>query len=347
MSRSLHSTDAALALTLLANSRAELGALAGRLEAVHEVWARDLEHLPRADAYAALVLLSQATQRAVADRLEGVLAVWARTSIQPLGALTATTSHPKEDHTMRSSTHRFALTSLYLAAAATCFAGVAAAQTPLLEVEKSDATKLLQVTDDAGFVVRGTLGSGTIPAAGAGVRLMWYPGKVAFRAGRANGSQWDDGSIGAGSVALGDGVVASGPSAVALGYNNSATGSVSLALNSGTKASGVSSIAGGLGSTASGQTSLAVGYEVVASGTEAVALGSKTVAGGANSLAAGFLTTATGRGSVALGSSVTVQGDGSFAFGDRNTQFPVTAGPNEFLVRAFGGIGLNTGVNIG
>ncbi len=76
----LHSIEASLDLVLLANSRVQLATLAGRLEAVHEVWARDLEHLRSADAALALVLLadSQTKLRALADRLEGVLAVWAQ-----------------------------------------------------------------------------------------------------------------------------------------------------------------------------------------------------------------------------------------------------------------------------
>ncbi|MGH7628702.1 MAG: tail fiber domain-containing protein [Gemmatimonadales bacterium] len=240
-----------------------------------------------------------------------------------------------------------ATTPLCLVVGMLSLAGTARAQSPLFEVEKGDATKLLQVTDDGGFLVRGALDVGTIPASGPGVRLMWYPGRAAFRAGGANSSQWDDGSIGSGSVAL--------------GLNTKATGGSSLALNSNTEASGTNSIAGGVASIASGQTSLAVGYSALASGNEAVALGRSTFASGDHSFAAGSRTKATGNASmatgtgtvaagtssVALGTGVTAQGRGSFAFGDRNTQFPVTAGPNEFLVRAFGGIGLNTGVNIG
>ena len=54
-----------------------------------------------------------------------------------------------------------------------------------------------------GFAVTGTAGSGSIPATGTGVRLMWYPRKSAFRAGAAFGNGWDDASIGTASVAMG------------------------------------------------------------------------------------------------------------------------------------------------
>ncbi len=239
-----------------------------------------------------------------------------------------------------TSMARTAAGTLCLVVSLLSLASTAQAQAPLLEVEKSDATKLLQVTDDAGFLVRGALDVGTIPAAGAGVRLMWYPGKAAFRAGRVDGSEWDEDNIGEGSVAL--------------GVNTRATGVNSLALNIGTEASGAGSIAGGRGSIASGATSLAVGQTVEASGHGAAAFGSRTVASGVSSFAAGDNAKATGpasaalgvgtqalgAASVALGSVVTARGDGSFVFGDRNINSPIEAGSNTFAVRAHGGISL-------
>ncbi len=110
-------------------------------------------------------------------------------------------------------------------------AGGAAAQTPLLEVEKSDATKLLQVNDDAGLVARGERNAGTIPATGPGVRFMWYPKKAAVRAGIVDGDEWDDGNIGHGSVAFGFRNVASGVGSTAFGSDTRA-GSY-IALNTG------------------------------------------------------------------------------------------------------------------
>jgi len=260
-----------------------------------------------------------------------------------------------------TSMARITATPLCLVVAMLSLAGTARAQAPLFEVEKSDATKLLRVTDDGGFLIGGALNAGTLPATGGGVRMMWYPRKAAFRAGFVEGSEWDEANV--------------GPQSVGLGHNTRATGSTSVALNTGTVASGTGSIAGGRNSTASGDAALAVGTGTIASGdyslaagfeTKAIgassaALGLHTQAGGGNALAAGYSskangsssmaagngTVAAGVASVALGTLVTAQGDGSFAFGDLNYEFPVTAGPNEFLVRAFGGIGLNTGVNIG
>ena len=52
-----------------------------------------------------------------------------------------------------------------------------------------------------GFLVTGTYNGGTVPDLGAGARLMFYPGKLAFRAGNVNGTQWDNSNVGTSSVA--------------------------------------------------------------------------------------------------------------------------------------------------
>ncbi len=51
----------------------------------------------------------------------------------------------------------------------------------------------------------GTLG--TIPVEGPGARMMWYPGKKAFRAGevRVSGTEWDDVNVGELSTVTGGG----------------------------------------------------------------------------------------------------------------------------------------------
>ncbi|HUF34746.1 MAG TPA: tail fiber domain-containing protein [Gemmatimonadales bacterium] len=276
---------------------------------------------------------------------------------------------------MTSTARARASTVGFLAAALIGLAAPAAAQTQLFEVEKSDETKLLQVSDDAGLVVRGTFDAGAIPASGAGVRLMWYPRKAAFRAGRIQASQWDDASVGQWSVAfgqnttasgthsaafnggttasgdrsvaMGGGTLASGAFAVATGQSTVASGTFAVATGGSTVASGLGSFVTGSGSTASGVTSIASGESSVAAGGNSVALGFRVQANGNASTATGTGTVAAGAASVALGTGVTAQGDGSFVFGDRSTNFPFTAAANTFMVRAFGGIGLNTGVNIG
>jgi len=176
-----------------------------------------------------------------------------------------------------------------------------------------------------GFAVTGTLNAGTIPATGEGVRLMWYPGKAAFRAGRVSGSEWDDVNVGLGSTALGFRTTASGPGSTALGNATTASASSSTAL--------------GFNTTASGDFSTALGQSTTASGGASTALGIATTASGDFSTALGVLATASGNRSTAVGSLASTNGfDGSFVYGDFSAlDLVVATAPNQFVVRAAGG----------
>ncbi|MCX2486111.1 tail fiber domain-containing protein [Pedobacter sp. MR2016-24] len=70
---------------------------------------------------------------------------------------------------------------------------------------------------DSGFVAKGTFGTGIIPETGAGTRLMFYPGKAAFRVGSVSDVQWDDSNIGNYSIAMGNNVIAGALGSVAIG----------------------------------------------------------------------------------------------------------------------------------
>lgn len=124
----------------------------------------------------------------------------------------------------------------------------------------------LQVDGDDGVLFTGTYGNGTLPATGAGTRMMWYPNKAAFRAGSVNGSQWDDGSIGNYSTALGFNTIASGEASTALGHELTASGNYSTAL--------------GAVTTATGMYSTAMGYETNAQAYLSTVLGHYNVGGG-------------------------------------------------------------------
>lgn len=232
---------------------------------------------------------------------------------------------------MISLRHIISNRSLFLAVAMLSLGGSAQAQAALFEVERNDSTKLLRVNDDGGFVVFAVPG-GAIPAQGKGARLMWHPKKWALRAGYVQGQEWDDGSMGLGSVAVGTSTIASGQYSFAFGYE--------------ARAEGASSIAGGEGSVTSGSHAVALGEKVTAA-WGAAAFGSRTVATGARSFAAGQGTRALGNSSVALGEGVTAQGDGSFIFGDHNVSYQRPAQTNQFVVRAFGGVLLNTAALVG
>jgi hypothetical protein len=148
---------------------------------------------------------------------------------------------------MTKSTRRMALLlgALFLGLAPTLHA-----QTPDSVIAASWGGKsLFRVNVDGGTLLGGDYDGGfssRIPAEGSGTRMMWYPGKAAFRAGYINGTQWDDANIGNYSVAIGENVRASGDNGVALGVRSTAAN--------------VSSVAIGEDNTASGAASVALGY---------------------------------------------------------------------------------------
>ena len=199
-------------------------------------------------------------------------------------------------------------------------------------------------TSDGGLVARATspTAAGTIPATGAGKRLMWYPGKAAFRVGIApEGGHWDDAATGSPSVAMGFGPIASGSSSTALGATTVASGDASTAMGINGDATGRASTAMGNNTTASGNGSVAMGFETTASGGSSTAMGFTTEASGAASTAMGSLTIASGDISTAMGSRAKADSEGSFVYGDASASDYVTAGgpanKNRFVVRASGG----------
>lgn len=178
-----------------------------------------------------------------------------------------------------------------------------------------------------GFAVTGAVGTGSLPATGGGTRLMWVPGKAAFRAGRVTGTEWDDiGSYstafgwntlatGGASVAIGIGSSATGVSAVALGAANEAIGNRSTALGDRTEASGHEATSMGSRTRATGEISTALGLLTEASGNVATATGWGTAASGDAATAMGYETAASGTGATATGFGTTASGDNATAIG--------------------------------
>jgi hypothetical protein len=85
----------------------------------------------------------------------------------------------------------------------------------------------------------------SIPVAGSGVRMMWYPAKGAFRAGSVGSDEWNATNIGKQSVAFGESTTASGRASAALGFNTVASEFASTAIGSKTRAGGTYSFAAG------------------------------------------------------------------------------------------------------
>ena len=165
----------------------------------------------------------------------------------------------------------------------------------------------------------------TIPVEGPGTRMMWYPGKSAFRVGRVNDLRWNDTVVGLGSVAMGEDTAATGAYSFAAGRQSLANGRGSVAL--------------GENLLAAGDTSAAFGSQNQANGTSSFAGGSESMALGDYSLAFGQFTTAVGRHSVVLGRRAVAESTGSFVFGDGSSSTNVRATlANQFVARASNGV---------
>ena len=205
--------------------------------------------------------------------------------------------------------------------------GTAFGQTPTTTIQNGNADTRLELNYDGGFYIPGTFGptapADSIPATGAGTRLMWYPAKAAFRAGRVglfkDGTQWDASKVGRYSVAFGVDTKASGDYSAAMGTETTASGQYATAAGIRATASGNGATAMGIRTT-SGFSATAMGYETTASGGQSTALGYGTTASaqaatavGNNSEASGEAATAMGFESTASGSSSTAAGSGTVA----------------------------------
>ncbi len=168
---------------------------------------------------------------------------------------------------------------------------------------------------DGQFVARGTLGTGNIPASGAGVRMMWHPAKAAFRVGEVGDVVWNDNNIGINSIAFGFNTLGAGAYSTAFGAGTSAVGPVSTAMGQETQALGAYSTSMGAGTIASGNASTAVGSGTRAQGPRSLATGQSTTASGVNSLTSGENTTASGNNSTALGNTTVANNLGTVAMG--------------------------------
>ncbi|MES2775883.1 MAG: tail fiber domain-containing protein [Bacteroidota bacterium] len=167
-----------------------------------------------------------------------------------------------------------------------------------------------------GFLVTGTYNAfASMPDLGAGSRLMFYPGKAAFRAGQVDGVQWNDVYTGTNSTAIGVNTTASGPGSISLGSGTNASGGGAAAIGYNASANGYASTATGFTTAANGYVSTALGNFSIANGAYATAIGNHTVAGGDHSTAAGYYTSAPGNTATAMGEFTTASGLISTAIG--------------------------------
>lgn len=198
----------------------------------------------------------------------------------------------------------------------------------------SPAGDRFRVDSAGGFVALGQITTGIIPASGAGWRMMWYPGKVAFRAGYADaGLQFDEANIGYYSWAGGALNKAAGIYSFAMGNANTveASAQCGMALGSGNKIWGVNPNIGTCG--------IALGLNNDVLDHTGVAIGNNNWSDGDAAVAIGYTTTADADYSMAFGYRASTNGHtGAKVFGDASTTDSIEAiANNEFAVRAAGG----------
>jgi hypothetical protein len=255
--------------------------------------------------------------------------------------------------------------TLAAGALALACAPAAPAQTDSLLYVSSASVQKLRLNSDAGLVVNGTTDVGSIAASGAGNRMLWYPGKYAFRAGAVNSfgaTYWDASSVGYGSAAFGENskasgdhsfaanlaTTASGTESVALGNNGTASGDRSFAFNG--TASSTGAVAIGSGAQATGDDALAMGPSSIAGGLASVAIG-PSIANGSFGVAIGLQNSASGNFSVAIGKNArTANRQGSIVLGDGCAGFSSDSvyptANNQFVARGCGGIKFYTAQNL-
>lgn len=196
----------------------------------------------------------------------------------------------------------------------------------------------MRLSDDGGFAVGGAVGAGQPPASGPGARMVWYPGKYAFRAGKVdafNGNYWDDANIGVGSAALGDNARATGANSFAAGVYAAATGSAAVAIGSSAQANGDDAWAQGSNANATAPGAMALGNSL-ASGVFSIAMGLSNQSTGMFSMALGRTARALHNGSVVIG-------DGCASF---TSDYVWSTANNQFVVRGCGGIKMYTSQNL-
>lgn len=205
----------------------------------------------------------------------------------------------------------------------------AAAQTPAATFENENGDTRLQLNSDGALVVPGIFGPASpadaIPATGEGSRMMWYPAKGAFRAGRIlhNTEGWDAANVGNYSVAFGLDTEASAVGAMAFGEGAEASGEHAVSLGHQTEAAGFRSTAIGGTTRAYGTLSTAIGFATEATGQAATAMGQGTHA--------------TGRAATAMGEGVTANSDHSLSIGKYNSSNTANSGDSNILFVAGNG----------
>lgn len=127
---------------------------------------------------------------------------------------------------------------------------------------------------DGAILSEGIYGAGWVESnLGTGTRMMWYPRKAAFRAGKVAGTEWDDANIGDQSFAAGKDVSVPGNNSAGFGNLTSVPGNISVGFGRLTYVPGVGSLGAGFSCTISGDQAFGTGNNILVSGDYAMGAG--------------------------------------------------------------------------
>ncbi len=198
----------------------------------------------------------------------------------------------------------------------------------------------------SGVLSTGTIGSGDSTLTySSGTKMMWYPRRGAFRAGRISGLQWADSIIGNSSFAIGYNNISSGIYSTAFGNSSSS-------LCESCFAAGNNSLASIIHPTVSGGGCISLGNNCITTAFRSIAMGSNCVsdcgyAFGANISTTNSISLVFGNNNQSsavsniFGSYASDNGyAGCFIFSDTSSSTVIThpSAAGQFVVRATGGV---------
>jgi hypothetical protein len=155
---------------------------------------------------------------------------------------------------------------------------------------------------------------------GSTVKLLWVPGKGAFRAGSVPGgsTNWDYNSMGYESAAFGLDTYAPGDLSFSIGNSTFSLAAQSFSGGSSSIASNVNSFTFGSSTRSVGAGSTSFGQNSIASGSVSFCCGADGIASGTFSFVANDANVASGASSSAFGFGSTVRGENAFTAGENN-----------------------------
>ncbi len=203
----------------------------------------------------------------------------------------------------------------------------------------------VKVSGNDGFLVDGNFGLGTIPATGAGTRMMFFPKKSAFVAGTVAGNEWDEQNLGNYAIALGEGPTASGQSSIALGSGSAlAQGAVILGVNN--ISTGVNAVCIGTSCSASQEGGIVIGNLATTNAMNGVAIGRNTAATNEDAFSIGITNNASGWRSLAMGNASGASNDYAIAIGHASSASGYDARAIGYAAYASGDYSTALGSNI-